>query len=378
MGTRIPELSPGSPNPAVGQVGCLYIRDFFVAVERLRDVTLAGRPVAIGHPGRLAVVSREIRARGIAPGTSATQLATRCPDAAVVAGRIEPYLETAALADEALWRAGVSRAWHGLGECLFEPTSVPDAAGGIRRFAECAMTGVTALAGLETSCGIADTIAAARATAHLAEPRGLIQVLPGYDSRFLAPLDVSRLDGIDESLAERLGRRGITRIGMLATCSPEDLHDILGRAARPLVGLARGHDPRGVGGRVVPTRLVRTALVEGAPRSEATLRDIACALADDVWRALADTGWRAGTVTLRRYGVAAVANHGAPAGGHRDRRALIEPVQALLATPAGFQVSRITVAASNLRPPATRQARPGRIVLDSSVPAPRAAKRLAG
>lgn len=378
METRPPELSRGSANLAAGQVGCLRIRDFFAAVERLRDVTLAERPVAIGHPGGVAIVSAEIRARGIAPGTSASRLATSCPAAALVAGRIEPYLEAAALADEALWRAGVSRAWHGLDECLFEPASAPDAGGGIRRLAEQAMTGVGALAGLETSCGIADTIAAARAAARLAEPRGLVQVLPGYDARFLAPLDVSRLDGIDELLGERLGRRGVTRIGMLASCSPECLHDILGRAAKPLIDLARGHDPRGVGGRVAPTRLVRTARVEGAPWSQTILSDTACALAEDVWRALADTGWQAGSVTLRRYGIDAVANHSAPVSSHGDRRGLSEPVRALVAVPAGFQVSRVTVVVSSLRQGGTHQPRIGRVALHPSSAAPRAVTRLAG
>ena len=98
--------------------------------------------------------------------------------------------------------------------------------------------------GFDASCGVATTRVAARAAARLGAPRGLVQVLPGYDARFLSSLDIEWLEGIGPFEASRLRGAGISTIGALPTCDPRVVAGILGRAAPVFVKLAAGSDDR--------------------------------------------------------------------------------------------------------------------------------------
>ena len=68
--------------------------------------------------------------------------------------------------------------------------------------------------GLASAAGIADTEVAANVAAALVAPSGLLQVLPGYDARFLAPLDLRWLPALSAAARERLDdSEGSTTIG---------------------------------------------------------------------------------------------------------------------------------------------------------------------
>jgi DNA polymerase-4 len=98
--------------------------------------------------------------------------------------------------------------------------------------------------GLDLACGLASTRLAAGIAGRLAAPRGLLQVLPGYDARFLAPLHVRRLEGVDDRTAAALGRVGVQTIGDLRHTDPAVVQHAVGRSARVLMSLASGHDDR--------------------------------------------------------------------------------------------------------------------------------------
>jgi len=67
---------------------------FFVSVERVRDPSLAGKPVLVGHPGGRGVVasaSYESRAFGCRSAQPMTQALRRCPQAIVIRPHFELY-----------------------------------------------------------------------------------------------------------------------------------------------------------------------------------------------------------------------------------------------------------------------------------------------
>jgi DNA polymerase-4 len=82
----------------------IALEGFFVAVERLQNPSLCGRPLIIGGQptgwGRVVAASAEARQRGVRPGLSLAIAAMRCPDAVFLDGAVERYLEASAAVDE--------------------------------------------------------------------------------------------------------------------------------------------------------------------------------------------------------------------------------------------------------------------------------------
>jgi nucleotidyltransferase/DNA polymerase involved in DNA repair len=84
---------------------------FFVAVERLRDPSLEGRPVVVGADPRggrgrgvVAASSYEARAFGIHSAMPIQEAYRRCPDAAYLPGRRREYARAGRAVREILHR----------------------------------------------------------------------------------------------------------------------------------------------------------------------------------------------------------------------------------------------------------------------------------
>ena len=62
--------------------------------------------------------------------------------------------------------------------------------------------------GFDASCGVARSKLVARIASQLGRPRGVVHVLDGYEARFLSPLKIEMLPGIDPALAAPAARGG--------------------------------------------------------------------------------------------------------------------------------------------------------------------------
>jgi DNA polymerase IV len=226
---------------------------FFVAVERARRPDLAGVPVIIGgRPGgrgMVASASREARRSGVRAGMPLAQAAIRCPAAVFVDGAFDAYFEASLQVDEVLRRESPEIEWLSIDEVVvaLSPALRPRAA---IETVERIHRAIQAL-GFDASCGVARSKLVARVAAQLGRPRGLVHVLDGYEARFLAPLKVEMLPGIDPALARKLRASGIRRLGQLARLPDAQLSLVAGRG-----GAALGRRAAGVDG----SRVRRTAL----------------------------------------------------------------------------------------------------------------------
>ena len=125
-------------------------------------------------------------------------------------------------------------------------------------------------------------------------------MLDGYEARFLSPLKIEMLPGIDPALAVRLRAAGIRRLGQIAKLTEPQLSLLAGRAGRALARQAAGIDA---------SRIRRTALpparIEEQPLAAPTAdrgghpRGHPRRSASGSGRELRSRGVFAGTLTLR-------------------------------------------------------------------------------
>ena len=274
---------------------------FFVGVERRRRPELIGRPIVIGgRPGgrgTVAAASREARKHGIRAGMPLAQAALRCPEAIFVDGAFDDAFAAAQRIDELLRRETAAIQWESIDE-VFVGVPAAHAADQAIGFAERVHRAIGDL-GFDASCGLARSKVVAKVASSLGRPSGVVHVLDGYEARFLSPLKIELLPGIDLALARRLRAAGVRRLGQLARLSDAELARLGVRAAPALARKAAGIDP---------SQIRRTALPP-APLVDRDLPDVtndpavvAAAIAREAARAARDLRSRsvfARSLTLR-------------------------------------------------------------------------------
>jgi DNA polymerase-4 len=273
---------------------------FFVAVERARRPELAGRPVIIGgRPGgrgMVASASREARKRGVRSGMSLTHAFERCPEAVFIDGAFDAYFAASLQIDALLRQEPADIEWASIDEVVLalKAESTAAALTAIERV----QAAIHAL-GFDAAFGVARTKLVARVAAHLGRPRGLVHVLDGYEARFLSPLKIELLPGIDPATARRLRAAGIRRLGQLARLSEAEVSAVAGRAGCVLARQAAGRDASRVRRTALPPpriedRALRPPTTDAGAVGAALAREI-----ERTGRDLRSRGVLARTITLR-------------------------------------------------------------------------------
>ena len=277
---------------------------FFVAVERLHDPSLRNRPVLVGWHGPRGVVSSasyEARRYGCHSAQPMTQALRLCPDAAVVPPNFDYYQP-------------VSRAFHrmleeispvvesaGLDEAYVDLTGMD---GGEHGAAVAAADRIRSRVRDELGVAVSICVAGSRTTAKVgsdrAKPDGLIEVPPGGDAAFLAPLPIRELPLVGPKLAQRLEAVGVRTIGQAAALDARWLTQRFGRAGVTLHECANGIDPAPLraGGRAARS-ISREVTFDEDVTDVARLRRTLARHAERVGTDLRCAGRRARTVTLK-------------------------------------------------------------------------------
>jgi DNA polymerase IV len=333
---------------------------FFIAVERARRPELIGRAVVIGgQPGSggvVAAASREARRAGIRAGMPLAHASMRCPDAVFLGGAVDAYLAASARVDEVFRRESADIEWVSIDEAyigMATPSNALRPSSGQASRAIAAIERIQAALqdmGLDAACGLARSKVVARIASQLARPRGVVHVLEGYEARFLAPLKIELLPGVDSSLGRKLRAAGIRRLGQLAKVSEAQLALLAGRPAGVLARRAAGIDLT----RVRPTALPHAPLDDHelpAPTADPdVLRAVVRARAEHLGRQLRAHGAFARSITLRIR--------------HADGR--VESRTAALVQPSALDEPLTAVACELL----TKMTRPERLVRAVNVTCP--------
>ncbi len=219
---------------------------FFVAVERIRNPDLVGKPVLVGFPGHRGVVSTasyEARVFGCHSAQPMAQALRLCPQAIVVPPSPGVYGEYSEQFHAVLNEVSPVVESMGLDEAYVDLTGIGDEVTGALSAATEVRRRVRSELGLAVSVCIAGSKTTAKVGSDQAKPDGLIEVPVGGDEAFLAPLRIRDLPLVGPKFGEALQRLGVHTIGDATRLDPRWLARQYGKAGEALAERARGIDP---------------------------------------------------------------------------------------------------------------------------------------
>lgn len=229
----------------------LNVADFAVAVERVADRALQHKPVIVApqQAARAAVydMSEEAYGDGVRKGMLLSRALRRCRRAQVVAPRFDLYRRAmAAFACEAGRYSPTLE--HGAedGHLYLDITgthrlfgAAPDVGWRLRKQMRNKFD-------LDPIWSLATSKLVAKVGSRLVKPRGEYIVADGEEQRFLAPLALQLLPGLNEAERRRLAEFNIGRVGQLAALSRVQLFGVFGRRGEHLFEISRGIDSEAV------------------------------------------------------------------------------------------------------------------------------------
>ena len=223
---------------------------FFVSVEQVLNPELRGKPIVVGgKPNRRGVVataSYEARAFGLHSGMPLVTAARLCPEAIFIEGNFARYREFSQKFMAILNNFSPFIEPMGIDEAYLDVTGFESIHGSIRQMADKIKQRIRSELGLCASIGIASCKVVAKVASGLSKPDGLIEVAPGEERDFLAPLPVEKLPGVGKQVVKVIKSLGVHTIGGLSRTSSYAFKSRLGAAGEMLHRFANGIDDRQV------------------------------------------------------------------------------------------------------------------------------------
>lgn len=240
-------------------------------------------------------------------GMPLAQASIRCPDGVFLDGAFDAYFAASLHVDELLRRESPDVEWQSIDEVFIA------LAPGARQRATCEASSRPRFAvetidriqaglhglGFDASLGLARSKIVARIASTLGRPRGVVHVLDGYEARFLSPLKIEMLPGIDLALARRLRSAGIRRLGQIVKLSEAQLSLLAGRAGATLARHAAGIDASRIRRTATPPARIDEHHLAPPSADAATVHAVLLAEVERLGRELRSRGVFARTLTLR-------------------------------------------------------------------------------
>jgi DNA polymerase-4 len=215
---------------------------FFVSVEVLKDPSLKGKAVMVGghsERGVVAACSYEARKFGVHSAMAMKKAMKLCPHAIVVGGSHGEYSRYSRWVTDII----AARA------PLFEKASIDefylDLTGMDKYFEPYKWTidlrqEITDKTGLPISFALASNKLIAKIATNEAKPNGYMQVPPGFEKQFLAPLKVNKIPGVGDHLYQSLVSLGIQTIDDLSNFGAKALEKRFGKYGVELWNKSQG------------------------------------------------------------------------------------------------------------------------------------------
>ncbi|MCK5242043.1 DNA polymerase IV [bacterium] len=223
----------------------LDLDTFFVAVERLLDPALYGKPVIVSSGTARSVVSAasyEARKFGVHSAMPFAQAQRLCPQVIVCHGHFREYEKYSRAFFDILEEYSPNLQPASLDEGYLEYTGCEKLFGPPLVAATAIQARVKKELGLDVSIGISTAKVVSKIASDMAKPAGILYVRPGHEAALLAPLPIRQLFGVGPKTEPRLRALGIRSIGDLAQLPRALVGKVLGSMGYWLQDAAQGKD----------------------------------------------------------------------------------------------------------------------------------------
>jgi DNA polymerase-4 len=222
---------------------------FFVSVEELYDPSLKGKPVVVGgqrnERGVVSAASYAARKFGVHSAMPLRTAAKMCPQAIFVDGHPERYRECSEKVFKVLSAFSPQVEMASIDEAYLDMTGTARLHGPPLQAAHKLHARMKEETGLNCSIGIGSSRLIAKVSSGQAKPNGVLWIVSGQESKFLAPLDVREIPGVGKVMEKHLHEIGIKKVGDLARLEDSELEQRFGKWGLALAGKSRGEDAGG-------------------------------------------------------------------------------------------------------------------------------------
>jgi DNA polymerase-4 len=222
---------------------------FFVSVEELFDPSLENKPVVVGgqrhERGVVSAASYAARKFGVHSAMPLRTAAKVCPQAIFVDGHPERYRECSENVFRVLTAFSPQVEMASIDEAYLDMTGTARLYGPPLLAAHKLHQRMKDETRLNCSIGIGSSRLIAKVSSGQAKPNGVLWIVPGEESKFLAPLDVREIPGVGKVMESHLHELGIKKVGDLARLEESELEERFGKWGLALAGKARGEDAGG-------------------------------------------------------------------------------------------------------------------------------------
>ncbi len=284
---------------------------FFVSVEELFDPSLRGKAVVVGgqrhERGVVSAASYEARKFGVHSAMPLRTAAKLCPQAIFVNGHPERYRECSQQVHRVLESFSPQVEMASIDEAYLDMTGTERLHGPVLRAAHSLHQKMKAETRLNCSIGIGSSRLIAKVSSAKGKPNAILWVVPGEESRFLAPLDVRDIPGVGKVTEQNLHSLGIKKVGDLAAYPDAFLEEHFGKWGLALAGKSRGEDAGGwfdteVGEDIGPKSISHEHTYDQDTANVEQIQSTLMRLSEMVGRRLREAGLRARTIQLKlRY-----------------------------------------------------------------------------
>lgn len=243
-----PHMAAPSTSPGIAHVD---LDAFFASVEQLQNPALRGKPVVVGGRARRGVVaaaSYEARQYGIRSAIPMARALALCPDAIVIAPRMDVYRHLSEQVMAILRSSGAPVEQVSVDEAYLDLSDAGrERAGGAAVVAAQLRRRIRRDVGLVASVGVGPNKLLAKLASEAAKPDGMLIVASDDVAEFLGPLRISDLPGVGPASTDKLARYGIRTVDDMTRMPLDAAIAALGvSAGRNVWDMAQGTDTRPV------------------------------------------------------------------------------------------------------------------------------------
>jgi DNA polymerase IV len=217
---------------------------FFVNVEYLRNARLRGKPIAVGgHSDRGVIASCSYEARKFGVHSAMpTRLAKRlCPELLIIQGDMDNYSRFSNLVTEIIREEVPVFEKSSIDEFYIDMTGM-DKFFGTTRYVQHLRKRIIKESGLSISHALATNKLISKVATNECKPNGQLEVKPGNEKSFLAPLPIEKMPMVGNQTATLLRRMGVETISILSQIPMEMMINLLGKNGIELWRKANGID----------------------------------------------------------------------------------------------------------------------------------------